>query len=97
MLLERDGDSIFLADPSGMLRDRAKQVPGSRHDNRARGWRFPLSWASCVVARGVFGTDLEIGPELVSWATKERARRIDPAMLYRAESVQELDRKGGLQ
>lgn len=93
-LLERDDDTIFLADPSGMLRDRAKQVPGARHDNRARGWRFPLSWASCVVARGVFGAALEIGPELASWATEERSRRIDPSLQARSESLQELDRKG---
>lgn len=51
-----------------------KVVPGLRDR------RLPLSWSACLMLRGVFSDDLEIGPELGSWAETERARRVDPAV-----------------
>ena len=60
-----------------------KSIPGSKW-SQSGSWRLPLSWASCVSLRGVFGERLEIGPDLLAWATKERAERIEPSMALRS-------------
>jgi hypothetical protein len=83
--VEREGENIWLEAPP-YKKDQVKQVPGARHDARRQQWKFPLSWAVCVVARGVFGDQLEVGPELIAWATIERAR-IEQVMAARAEAV----------
>lgn len=62
---------------------RVKEIPGARHDAKARVWRFPVSWATCVVARGVFGQELEVGESLAAWATAEGRDRILPANALR--------------
>ena len=85
MKIERDGDSIVLDAPL-VSAARAREVPGARHDARQRVWRYPLSWASCVTLRGVFGADLEIGPELAEWAFTEVERRVGPALSLRKET-----------
>jgi SNF2 family DNA or RNA helicase len=54
-------------------RDRMLLIPGSMYQNDGS-WKVPLSWASCVVLRQVFGADLQLGPGLVSWAGRERQR-----------------------
>lgn len=84
--VEREGDSVWLTAPA-YNKELAKQVPGARHDAKRQQWKLPLSWATCVIARGVFGARLEIGPELVEWATAERAR-IEQLMLVRAEAME---------
>lgn len=82
MLAEREGAKIVLhaeyAD-----RDRCKEIPGHGYDSKRRLWRYPLSWSTCVIMRGVFGDRLEIGPELASWAAAERDRRVGPALQAR--------------
>lgn len=77
--MARDGDGIVLHAPL-VTTSRAKEIPGARHDVKARVWRYPLSWATCVVARGVFGDELEVDPELAEWARQEYAGRIAPAL-----------------
>ena len=81
---ETDGEQIYLkatyADKS-----RAQEVPNSKWDEKRRMWRYPLSWATCVQLRGVFGDELDIGPGLLEWATDEKQRRVDPAMSAREE------------
>jgi hypothetical protein len=83
--VEREGDSIWLSAPP-QRKDQVKQIPGSRHNSRRQLWELPLSWATCVIARGVFGAQLEVGSELVAWAREEKAR-IDAVMVARAEAV----------
>lgn len=83
--IECEGEHIWLTAPS-YLKDQAKQIPGARHDSKRQAWRYPLSWAVCVVARGVFGPVLEVGPELTAWATVERDRIAD-VMAARAEAM----------
>lgn len=61
-------------------KDLVKQVPGSRWDPVEKVWTLPLAWASCVIARGVFGSMLRIGPELNEWAKRERTARVDLAL-----------------
>lgn len=80
---DTDGARILLrADYSDSL--RAKEVPGAKWDNKRRVWRYPLSWASCIQLRGVFGDDLTIGPALLEWAGEEKSRRVDRALEARS-------------
>lgn len=58
-------------------------IPGSRWKKDRELWALPLSWASCVVARGLFGDALEVGAKLREWAAEERASRIEPALVLR--------------
>ncbi len=83
--IEREGDVIILTAPS-YLKEQCKQVPGARHDSKRQAWRLPLSWAVCVIARGVFGAQLQVGPELVSWATAE-SQRITSVLAAREEAM----------
>lgn len=56
-----------------------KQLPGSSYRTEDRLWRAPLSWATCVILRGLFKHELQLGEELVSWARRERRDRVDEA------------------
>lgn len=66
-------------------KELVRQVPGARWDAcGSRRWCLPLSWATCVTLRGVFGQQLDVDPNLNAWALDERRARIDPAMTIRA-------------
>ena len=75
---ERVGENIVLTAPM-ILKDRLKEVPGARYIAKERVWKYPLSWAHCIMLRGVFGAELEVGPALTEWATKEK-QRVDAAL-----------------
>jgi SNF2 family DNA or RNA helicase len=75
------GDNCIRVDTSYTDRDRMILIPGSAYQ-RTGDWKLPLSWASCVVLRGVFGAELQLKPDLVEWARLEK-RRIDRAMELR--------------
>jgi SNF2 family DNA or RNA helicase len=62
-------------------RDRMLLIPGSSYRKDGT-WQLPLSWASCVVLRGVFGAELQLKPAIIEWAAEER-RRIDHVMELR--------------
>lgn len=57
-----------------------RQIPGARHSAKRQVWTLPLSWASCVVARAVFGQELEVDAALADWAQGELDSRITPAL-----------------
>ena len=78
----RDGHIWLTA--SYRRKDQCKLVPGSRYDADRQAWGVPLSWGSCKALRGVFGQDLIVGPELVSWATAEVNLRITPCLALRS-------------
>lgn len=59
-------------------RELIKQLPGARWDPDARAWRLPVSWAACVMLRGIFGDRLTIGTKLNDWAWADRCDRVDP-------------------
>jgi SNF2 family DNA or RNA helicase len=59
-----------------------KSIPGARWSDTGY-WRLPISWASCVALRGVFGDRLEVGDALREWAWNEHADRIGPSMALR--------------
>lgn len=56
-----------------------ESLPGSLWYSEQRFWHLPLSWISCLALRTTFGDELQIGPELWSWAAYERATRVEPA------------------
>jgi SNF2 family DNA or RNA helicase len=64
-------------------KDMVKQIPGATWNNDEKVWKVPLTWAACLQLRGIFGKDLNIGPELREWARLEKQDRIDPAMELR--------------
>jgi SNF2 family DNA or RNA helicase len=79
-----------LADDGGIVvttvwseKDALKQIPGTRWHAATKTWRLPLTWASCVALRGVFGAQLTISEKLNLWAFNERKTRVDPALALR--------------
>jgi SNF2 family DNA or RNA helicase len=76
---ERDGDEITLR-ASVTDNPRVKEIPGARFDRRSRSWHTHLSWAACQQLRGVFGAELEVGPELTKWAVEEFNNRVQQAL-----------------
>jgi hypothetical protein len=64
-------------------RHLVQQVPGARYDKSAGCWMVPLSWASCVILRGLFEQRLEIGSNLASWSWQIYRARIEPALQLR--------------
>lgn len=59
-------------------RHLVQQVPGARYDRNAGHWTVPLTWASCITLRGVFGSDLATGSELTAYAWEVYNNRISP-------------------
>lgn len=61
-------------------KELVKLVPGSKWDTAAQSWWCPLSWASCVQLRGVFGAELQVGQNLAAWVANELETRIRPCL-----------------
>lgn len=59
-------------------RHLVQQVPGARYDKNAGYWSAPLSWATCVILRGLFGSELSVGTLLAKWSWEEYNNRIKP-------------------
>jgi SNF2 family DNA or RNA helicase len=81
------GDRIVLSGTAATQVPLIRQIPGARFNTKERTWTFPLSWASCQVARGVFGPKVELGDDLIIWARQELSRRIQPAHHLRDHGV----------
>lgn len=60
-------------------RHLVQQVPGARYDKDAGYWTAPLSWATCIILRGLFGADLSTGVRLTTWSWEMYNSRIKPA------------------
>jgi SNF2 family DNA or RNA helicase len=80
--------SLSPTDPTRLVIDtqfadryQIKQLPGSRFKDGQ--WNAPLSWASCVILRELFGDGLEIDEAIYDWARDEQQRRIEPALYWR--------------
>lgn len=74
---------IFLDDTRYADKDRIAMVPGKRWNGAY--WHVPLSWATCVTLRGIFGAELQVAEDLRQWATDERTRRVDPCVAMRMD------------
>lgn len=68
------------------MKDLVKQLPGSTYSTRDEIWKLPLGWAGCLALRAQFGTQLEIGPNLVEWSRNEYETRVAPCMALRQET-----------
>ena len=88
---EIEGNEIIITTE---YRDRysIKSVPGAKW-NQTGNWRLPLSWASCMALRGVFGGRLDIGEKLQAWAWEEKTNRIDPCIELRSATDAEGDER----
>ena len=64
-------------------RHLVQQVPGARYDRAAGYWTVPLTWASCVVLRGLFAQQLEIGIDLAAYSWRIYRARIEPTLQLR--------------
>jgi SNF2 family DNA or RNA helicase len=82
--LAEDGDSIVL-DPTWQETELLKLVPGARFatkENPSR-WHVPLTWASMINLRGMFGDHFTYSDALRQWTWEERTNRIDPSLELR--------------
>lgn len=55
--------------------DLIAQIPGARHNSKGQHWAAPLSWGTCLAARGIFGAELEVGEGLAGWSHVIAGRR----------------------
>jgi hypothetical protein len=85
LILERDGDTITLK-ASPTMTTLIARIPNGRHDSKRQLWVFPLTWQTCIVARGVLGDMFTIGPKLLEWATAERDR-VSQVMAIREKAM----------
>lgn len=92
MVLARVHDDLIVLETPHRETHLAKLVPGARHharrDDHHSTWHFvaPLSWASCVTLRGVFGNELQVAADLYEWAAEEKLTRVDPALALAHET-----------
>lgn len=64
-----------------------RSIPGARWDATGKQWTVPATWASLVVARGVFGDQLTVGPLLTEWSWQLYRERIQPTLELRQSLV----------
>jgi SNF2 family DNA or RNA helicase len=80
--IERFGD-VIRVNTRFAEKEQVKLIPGSRWDSSNKIWTTPLSWAACIQLRGIFGSELQVGPELTQWSLDEFTRRIKPTLELR--------------
>ena len=64
-------------------KDVISSLPGAKWSTDRGRWSLPLSWSSCMAMRGTFGSELEIGTNLSSWATDQRKSWVDTCVKIR--------------
>jgi SNF2 family DNA or RNA helicase len=87
-LFTHENSSVISIATTYQDRHLMTELPGGRFNRQLQGWLAPLSWATCVTLRGLFGDRLEIGEDLQAWAWETRNSRIEPA--YRIRNLLEL-------
>lgn len=61
-------------DAPATARDLLLSIPGCRFGTKDRVWWAPLTWATAMCARGVFGEGLEVGDALDAWGHDQLSR-----------------------
>lgn len=69
----------------------AERVPGIGWREKDDCWRVPLSWASCLVLRHLFGWQLTVGPKLQQWGWHEREKVMQRLRYHRAIETNEFE------
>lgn len=64
-------------------KDLVRQVPGARWDATDKRWTVPLTWASLVTLRGVFGEQFTADQPLSEWSWNEYRQRVLPSLELR--------------
>jgi SWI/SNF-related matrix-associated actin-dependent regulator 1 of chromatin subfamily A len=67
-----DGRLILTCGP--LDHDLARQIPGLAWHDDTGAWRGVPSWGTALAARGVFGQDLRLTPEVNEWGARQVAR-----------------------
>jgi len=80
--LDSTGSDIII-DADWRFKELCKSLPGATFDGSISRWKIPVSWSACLALRSTFKDELVLGDALKSWASNERAIRIDPAMALR--------------
>jgi SNF2 family DNA or RNA helicase len=80
--LDSTGSDIII-DADWRFKELCKSLPGATFDGSISRWKIPVSWSACLALRSTFKDELVLGDALKSWASNERAVRIDPAMALR--------------
>lgn len=89
--VELDGANIAI-NAEWRLKEVCRALPGAKWDSDKNVWRIPVSWTGCLSLRQTFGEELEIGPELKAWASRELTERINPSNELRdIEAIEEGD------
>jgi hypothetical protein len=57
-----------------------KQIPGARWDAHEKYWRVPAAWASLVIMRGLFGSELDVQDSLKKWSWELYQSRVGPSL-----------------
>lgn len=73
--IDETGERIALYGTLWMDKPLIKQIPGKKWEADRKVWTLPLSWASCIQARSLFGDRLKVGKLLGAWSRTEKARR----------------------
>lgn len=82
-IFTQDGVSYLSVQTTYQDRHLMTELPGARYRRQDGVWAAPLSWATCVTLRGLFGAQLELGEDLQRWAWETRTKRVEPAMALR--------------
>ena len=80
--LDESGRHIII-NAEWRLKELCKSLPGAAWSAKEQIWRVPTSWANCLALRSTFKTELEIGPNLASWASNELLTRVNPSNVLR--------------
>jgi SNF2 family DNA or RNA helicase len=86
VVVEKIGNRIHCRSPFE-YKDKCKSVPGARWSPSSRCWTYALDLEVCRMLREAFGNELDIGPELFSWAANEVSRERAATNMLRASGV----------
>lgn len=75
---------------AGYMQNSLIKEAGGTWNTKANFWQAPVTWATCIRARAVFGGDLKVGHRLTLWSL-EKFNEVGKALAWRdAESVPEV-------
>lgn len=86
VVAERIGNRIHIRSPFE-YKDRCKALPGARWSKTSKSWTVACDLEVCRMIREEFGEELEIGPELWSWAANEVSRERAATNMLRSAGV----------
>jgi SNF2 family DNA or RNA helicase len=86
VVVEKIGNRVHVRSPFE-YKDRVKAIGGGRWNPTAKSWTFAVDLEVCRLLREEFKDELEIGPELWSWAANQVSRERAATTMLRASGV----------